>query len=115
MNLVDMKLSKKTKKEIKDMCSPCMPDQEQYPWGLQLRFENEEVKKIPSLTDFNVGDKVVISAEAVVTEVRMSERQGGDSSHTVEMQIHLIACSPVEKKPLEKMSPKEYRKARESK
>jgi ribosomal protein L21E len=117
MELVDMKLPKRTKEELKKEFGPCTIDggQEEYPWGLQLRFETEQIAKIPSLTDYKVGDKVSIQAEAVITSIQMSERQGGKESHTVEMQIHQISCSPVVKKPVEKMSAKEYRKARESK
>jgi len=114
MEMKDMKLPKKTEKELKDSCAPCtVENQEQYPYGLQLRFETEQIDKLPSLVDYKIGDKLIISAEASVMSIRMSERQGGKSDHTVEMQIEKISCEPKVKKPLSELSPKEYRKARQ--
>jgi ribosomal protein L21E len=116
MELVDVKLPKKSKTELKAECEPISTaDQDRWPWGLQLLFEKEEIAKIPSLTNYKVGDKVAIQAEASVTSIRMSERQNGKEDHTVELQIEKVSCEPVIKKSLEKMSPSEYRKAREGK
>lgn len=118
MKLVDMKLPKKSEKELKECCCPTPVDkQDRWPYGLQLRFETEQVEKMPSLKDYKVGDKVVISAEAAVTEVRMSETQSTDrdkqTRYTVELQIQQIGCEPKSKKAVKEMSPTEYRKARE--
>ena len=119
MKLVDMKLPKKTKEELKnDCCAPCASDQQdRWPYGLQLRFETEQVEKMPSLKDYKVGDKIIVSAEATVTEVRMSETQSKDKDkrtrYTVELQIQQIGCEPKSKKPVKEMSSAEYRKARE--
>ena len=120
MNLIDMKLPKKTKEELKEYDQPVREgEQDRWPYGLKLRFETEQIKLIPSLKDYNVGDRVIVSAEAKVTEVRMVERQstGGDAKpqYAVELQIEQIACEPKVKKPAEKMSPKEYRIMREKK
>ena len=115
VEMTDMKLPKKSKKEISKDCqvtSPAM-EQEMWPYGLQIRFEKEQVDKIPSLSEYKVGDKVMIQAEACITSIRVSERQGGDNSFTVEMQIEKIGCEAD--KPLNKMSMKEYRAAREKK
>lgn len=110
--MVDMKLPKKSKKEMEKDCSPISSgSQEMWPYGLQIRFEKDEVKKMPSLTTYKVGDKVMIQAEATVTSIRVSERQGGEEQHSVEMQIEKISCESD--KPLSKMSMKEYRNARE--
>ncbi|MFA5152217.1 MAG: capsid staple protein [Clostridia bacterium] len=116
MELVDMKLPKKTEKELKTECMPCKAgDQDRWPYGLQLRFEKEQMDKMPALKTYKVGDKVMVTAEATITGVRISERQGGKEDHSVELQIEKIACEPKVKKPLEQMNPKEYRKAREEK
>lgn len=117
MDLVDMKLPKRSKAEMEKeglICtsSPGMPEQDKWPYGLQLRFEKEQIDKIPSLVDYKVGDKVLITAEARVTEVRMVEKQGGEDRHSVELQIEKISCES--KKPLEKMNMREYREARQS-
>ena len=113
MNLIDMKLPKKTEKELKTDCIPSVGSQDRWPYGLQLRFEPEQLDKMPILKEYKVGDKVIISAEASVTEVRMSEVQDKKARHTMELQIEKIACES--KKPLSKMNPKEYRQAREGK
>ena len=121
MELIDMKLSKKTEKEMKEDCQPCTlsGEQDRWPYGLQLRFETEQVEKLPKLKDFKVGDKVIVLGEATITEVRQSETQSTSekkkTNYTVELQMEQVSVEPKEMKPLEKMSPKEYRKARESK
>lgn len=116
MKLVDMKLPKLSKKEMEADCkSVCGPEQDRWPYGLQLRFEKEQVKKLPELAEYKVGDKVIIQAEATVTSIRMSERQNGETDHTVEMQIEQIGCVKMSGKPAETMSMKEYRKMREGK
>ena len=121
MTLVDMKLPKRTEKEMKAECLPCKPpgEQDHWPYGLQLRFETEQVEKLPKLKDFKVGDRVVVLGEATVTEVRQSETQSTNekkrTNYTVELQMEQVSVEAKEVKPLEKMSPKEYRKARETK
>ena len=119
MKLSDMKLPKKTKKEIEAYGRPVMADnQDRWPYGLQLRFETEQVEKLPVLKTFKVGDKVTVLAEATVTEVRMSEIQATRDKktkmhHTVELQVEQIGCTSKEVKPIKQLSPKEYRRLRE--
>lgn len=112
MELVDMKLKEKSKDTSLQVVGEYKGPK--YPYGLQLRFEKEEVEKIPSLTEYSVGERVLIQGEAVVTEVRMSEQQGGEKRYTVEMQIEKVSCEPVIDKPVSHMSQKEYRRMRES-
>ena len=118
MELADMKLPKKSKEELKKDSYPSVVEAERdrWPYGLQLRFETEQVSKLPILTKVKVGDKILVTAEAMVTEVRMSETQatkGEDKvRHTVELQVEQIGCEFKTTKPLEKMNPKEYREAR---
>ena len=88
--------------------------QERWPYGLRITFEKDQVDKIPSLSEYRVGDRVLITAEACVTEIRMSERKDGEDDHTVGMQIEKVSCElAVEKKP-EEMSMREYRLHRHS-
>ena len=119
MRLIDMKLPKKTMKEMKEECvsSKTSEEQDRWPYGLQLHFETEQVEKLPKLKDFKVGDRVVVIGEATVTEVKQSETQSTNekkrTNYTVELQMEQVSVEAKEVKPLEKMSPKEYRKARE--
>jgi hypothetical protein len=112
INLIDMKLPKRTKDEIKKGMMPTMDDQDQWPYGLKLDFEKEQVDKMPSLKNLNVGDKVSIQCQGSVIEVRMSERQGGGDMHNVCIQIEKVGVEPTKKKKLEEMSPGEYREER---
>jgi len=118
MELIDMKLPKKSAEELKKENIPISSsEQDRWPYGLQLRFETEQVDLMPSLKEYKVGDKINVIAVASVTEVRQSETQSTDESkktrYTVELQIEQVACTPKVKVPPEKMSPKEYRKMRE--
>ena len=111
--MVDMKMPKKSKPEMeKECCVGPSAAQDRWPYGLQIRFEKEQIDKLPSLVEYKVGDKVSVTAEGTVTAIRMSERQGGDPDHTVEIQLEKVGCEPAVKKPLNEMNPKEYRKAR---
>jgi len=119
MKLIDMMLPKKSKEELQKENIPMdIGKQDKWPYGLQLRFETEQIEKIPLLKDYKVGDRVIIMAEASVIEVRMSETQAtGDNKvqHIVALQVEQIACEPKVKKVPEKMNPKEYRSMREDK
>lgn len=95
-------------------CCDKIPE-DKFPWGLKLRFGTEELEKIPSLKLYKIGDKIIITAEASVVEIRKNERQGEPDDSTVELQIEKISCEPVVQKPAEQMSPEEYRVAREEK
>lgn len=118
--MVDMKLPKPEPEKSTGCCaikSPCESDR--WPYGLQLRFETEEVKKLPVLKEFKVGDKVMVLAEAVITEVRSTETQTSngktDTRDTVELQIHKVSVTSKIDKAVKDMSPKEYKRMREGK
>jgi len=86
--LVDMKCSPVQKGG--EAQSPTKVEREQYPYGLQLRFEQEQVAKMPKLKTFKVGDKVSVTGIGEVIELRMREEQGGKESWTVEIQIKKV-------------------------
>jgi len=115
--LIDVKLPKKTKEELKKegMVMPSTDNQDRWPYGLQIRFEKEEIDKIPSLLNYETGDMVMVQAEARVTSISMSERQSGEEDRSVGIQIEKVSVEPIKKKKLEELSPKEYRKEREKK
>ncbi len=88
MQMMDMKLPKKNKKEMMEGAAiSSADDQDRYPYGLRLRFENEQFDKIDSLSQLNVGDKVTIQATGMVIECRQSERQGNERDRSCEVQI----------------------------
>jgi len=111
MELVSVEIPKKSKEEIVKCCEPCSPEANKWPYGLQLRFEKEQVEQLPLLKNYKVGERVIVTSEAVVTSIRQNENKD-NVSYSVEMQIEKIACEPIVKKTLSEMSPKEYRQAR---
>ena len=86
---------------------------DKFPYGLRLSLEKEQVAKLPQAKSFNVKDKIIITAEASVSEVRNSQRVGEEKSYSVSLQIEKMSLS--RKKPVKKMSLKEYKEARENK
>jgi hypothetical protein len=89
VKLIDMKCPPEPKQKIEEVTAPS-PRKDRYPYGLQIRFEQDEVAKMPKLKTFKVGDQVTINGKAEVIELRMREEQGGDESWTVEVQIKKI-------------------------
>lgn len=92
MSLTSVKLKKKSKVELKKLMEPTMgyEGQEEWPYGLQLCFEKEEIEKLPSLKKLKVGDSVKVSAEGNVMSVRISERQVGSDDHSIRIQLKEI-------------------------
>ena len=90
-NLVDMKKPKKTKAEMKEENTiGCYDEGDKYPYGLQLRFEKDEIEKLSSLKTIQAGDMVNIVAKGKVTEVRVTDKDKGKNRHSVEIQIQSI-------------------------
>lgn len=112
--MIDMKIPKKTKAELKKMNEPMMvgDDHNKYPYGLQLRFEKDQIEKLPGFKGVKVGDTVIIHGTGKITEVRMSERTGGKDHHSIEVQLEAVDVS--QKKSLGKMGMKEFNAAREA-
>jgi len=105
VELIDIKRDKKTQnKPIETSGS------EGYSYGTRLHLTNEEIEKIPSLALLKGGETVKIEAEAKVVGISITEDQDGTERRSVELQITKMGCAA--NKPLEKMSPKEYREAR---
>jgi hypothetical protein len=89
--LVDMKVPKKTKKEReKDSAIGYYGDYGQYPYGLKLRFEKDQIDKLSSLKTVKDGDMVNIAAIGKVTEVRVSNKDKDKNRISVEIQIQSI-------------------------
>lgn len=101
MELIDLELPKKTKKELKaDMVpSPIGSEGPKYPYGLQLRFEAEQIAKLPRLEKVKIGEDLTIQAIGEVTEIRMNEQKEGKKKYTVEIQLKKVAIQePAGKK-----------------
>jgi hypothetical protein len=91
MKMVDVKLPKKTRKEMMGTM-PAIEEGDRWPYGLRLHFETEQVDKLPHLKDMKIGQKVTVQGIGEVTEIRMSEQKEGKESWTVEVQLHEVGC-----------------------
>ena len=91
MELIDLELHKKTKKELKaDMMPSIGSEGSKYPYGLQIRFESEQVDKLPQLEKMKIGEKVTIQAIGEVMEVRKVDKQKDDNQFSIEIQLKQI-------------------------
>jgi hypothetical protein len=92
MELKDLELPKKTKKELKGEMMPSTLGSEgpKYPYGLQLRFEAEQIGKLPQLEKVKIGESFTIQAIGEVTEIRMNEQKKGKKEYTVQVQLKKV-------------------------
>jgi len=90
MALVDLKIPKKTQKEMEKGSMLIESEREQYPYGARLDFNKSEVDKIKILQTIQAGAMVEIKAKAKVTSVRTDDTAKGRKRHNVEIQIHKI-------------------------
>jgi hypothetical protein len=87
--LVDLKLTKKEKKESAPCAVSGMPD---YPWGTRLSLNDEALDKLGMKTLPRVGDKVSVTGVGVITSVSQHESEKRDD-RCVEIQIQQLAVN----------------------
>lgn len=102
--MADMKLPKKTEEELKTESVPTKIDRDRWPYGLQLRFENDQIDKLPYLKTLKVGQKVMVQGMGEVSSLRMSERDGGKEDWSIEIQLHEVGCEGKKKEESQSMS-----------
>jgi hypothetical protein len=91
MKMVDLKLPKRSDKELKPTVQPEM-DGDRWPYGMRLTFDHEQVDKLPHLEKLKVGQKVSIEGIGEITSISMNERQKGKEEYRVEVQLHEVGC-----------------------
>ena len=84
--LVDLKMTKKEKKESAPTAVSGMPD---YPWGTRLSLNDEALEKLGMKTLPRVGDKVQVTGVGVITSVSQHESEKREDRN-VEIQIQQI-------------------------
>lgn len=89
-NMVDMKY---TAKEKKDEATEMMGKPQDYPWGLAIRLEQEELDKLGIKDLPSVGDEVHINAVGMITGVNQN-KQGGETETCVAIQITYLQVLP---------------------
>lgn len=93
MILIDLKLPKKSKKEKELAEIPIAVEEDRYPWGTRLEFEDQLVEKIKILKSVKAGDMVNIQAKAKVIGLRINDREKSGEKRNVELQIQKIGIS----------------------
>ena len=91
-NLVSMKRSPEEIK--KDDVAEVAPDKDQYPWGLEVRLENESLEKL-KFAPTEIGGQVQITAIAIVETVSADLREN-ETRKNVTLQITDMALTPVQ-------------------
>ena len=99
MKMVDVKLPKKTKEELKKEMSPIQVERDRWPYGLQLRFESEQVEKLPQLEKMKIGQSDNVSGIGEVTFIRMNEEKEGKKRYSVEVQIQQVGVESAKGSP----------------
>jgi len=92
MKMINVKLPKKTKEELKGMATPVEAECDRWPYGLKLTFESEQVDKLPQLEKMKIGQKVNIEGIGELTSIRMNEEKEGKKRYSVEVQLHEVGC-----------------------
>lgn len=84
-NLVDMKYTKaEAKAEASEYTKPQGPE---YPWGLQIRLEDEELKKLGITSMPAVGQEMSLDVVVRVTSVSESQYADGRADRCLSLQI----------------------------
>lgn len=83
MKMVSMKMSKK---EAEKMSKPSKMDAPEYPYGLCLHLEKEEIEKL-GLGTPKAGSKLMFHAMVEVKSVTVSDRADDKGYKSMELQI----------------------------
>jgi hypothetical protein len=93
MKMVNMAMKPEKKGEGKSDCCCCAGpcgcegDKPRYPWGLQLRLENEQLDALGMKDMPKTGETMMISCMVKVTQCGEEEREGEEPSRNVSLQI----------------------------
>jgi hypothetical protein len=91
MKMVSMKRAKKdqdSQPEVAEMESL------EYPWGLVLSLETEQLKALGMNTSPEVGTELMAVCKVTVTSCSAEELQGGEKQRTMRLQITDLGLKP---------------------
>lgn len=96
-NMAYTKEELKAKKE--EYSGKSIGDMPMYPWGLELRLNDDIIKKL-GVTLPDVGGEVIITAKASITGKNARKEADGDTKSSMELQItdmEISASTTVDK------------------
>lgn len=85
MKMVSMKLDKKDVK--KEMAEHSISDMPEYPYGLNIRLDDESIKKLGISELPEVGSDMVVLAKVKVEEVSSRDSLNGNENTSISLQI----------------------------
>lgn len=94
MKMADMKLPKSSKKDG-NLAVAMVSGKEEYPYGLRLDLNEDQLKNLGSLFESDTDTEVMIHAKGKVLSKRSEARTGGKSDRSMEIQITSIGCAPM--------------------
>lgn len=91
MEMVDLKLPKKSVKAMKAGMVPSTVEPDQYPYGTRITLDEEQLAKMGDLfEDANVDDEVTITAKGVFSSKRSDQTHVGKKNRGLSIQIQKI-------------------------
>lgn len=96
-NLIDMKRSKADMKE-ESANTPVSESQEQYPYGLRIMLDKDELEKMGMKKLPIIGDEFMIEAMCKVVSVSENASENNETS-SVSLQIIHLGMEPHQAKP----------------
>lgn len=84
--MINLKLSKKEKNGMDSPQKTGMSDTNNYPYGTELHFETEQIKKL-GLEDMAAGQMVMVHAKAKITRVNVTDKGKDDKIRTMDIQL----------------------------
>jgi hypothetical protein len=94
LKMMNMKLPKKAADKNMSM-TVAGSSGDEYPYGLRLSLDNEQLTKLEDVNHCEVGEEVLIMAKGTVTTKSANDRQDGKSERRVEIQIKSIGVKPM--------------------
>jgi hypothetical protein len=102
MKMVNMALKAEKEGKSESCCcaAPCCceSDKPRYPWGLQLRLENEQLDVLGMGEMPKTGGMMMVSCTVKVTQCGEEEREGAEPARNVSLQIIEMGMEKMEMK-----------------
>ena len=84
-SMISLKLSKKEKETTNEVIPV---ENQEYPWGLGIILENDTLDKLDvKISDYKVGEEVIIEAKCKITRISQSSREKGKADKCIDLQI----------------------------
>ena len=95
MDMIDLKLPKKSTKEMKAGMMPSPVERDEYPWGTRITFNEEVLAKLGDVfDDAEIGETMKVMGEAKVISKRADDSVGTDGkkkkNRSLEIQMTSI-------------------------